>query len=430
MSEANTYEQYMLEIINIERAKAGVQPLAFNSSLNTASEKHSAWMDKTDTLSHTGEGGSGPVERMKSAGYVFYDAFWTAGENIAALSTRSPSGYVDEVDLIHSFFMGSSAHKSNILNGTFREMGIGYILGNYQGYESVFITQDFAATVTNPFLTGVAFDDKDGDLRYDINEGLGGFTVSAKNSATGAIVMTQTGAAGGYTLELASGDYAISFAGDGFATKTQQVTIGSKNVKLDLIDPAVTTGSTPTDVAPSPSPEPAPEPAPAPVSGDIFGTSGSDILTGTSSDDRIYGLAGKDELYGNAGNDQLFGGDGNDKLSGGAGIDVLTGGTSRDIFMFDTALGNNEIDIITDFSPKDDGIYLDDVIFSSLSTGRLNASAFYTGSAAHDATDRVIYNAATGALYYDADGTGAASAQQFVQLAAGLSLNQNDFYVV
>ncbi|EKE17500.1 MAG: hypothetical protein ACD_10C00427G0001, partial [uncultured bacterium] len=40
MSLANPYEQYMLELVNAERAKVGAQPLAFDSNLNTASEIH------------------------------------------------------------------------------------------------------------------------------------------------------------------------------------------------------------------------------------------------------------------------------------------------------------------------------------------------------------------------------------------------------
>jgi len=63
--------------------------------------------------------------------------------------------------------------------------------------------------------------------------------------------------------------------------------------------------------------------------------------------------------------------------------------------------------------------------------GALTAAAFATGTAAADADDRIIYNSANGALYYDADGSNAASAQiQFATLTTGLSVTSADFLII
>lgn len=252
----------------------------------------------------------------------------------------------------------------------------------------------------------------DGDKRYDINEGLGSFAVSARNNTTGTITTTQTSPTGGYELELASGSYTVSFSSDGFTTTTQQVSINSKNVKLDLIDPITSSGT-----------------SSQPAFNTISGTSGSDTLMGTSGADVLSGLSGNDKLYGNAGNDKIDGGSHNDKLWGNAGTDTLTGGAGHDIFVFNASF-IGAIDKITDFSPVDDTIHLENTIFTNLITGSLNAAAFHIGTAAHDTTDRIIYNTQTGALSYDADGIGGGSAQQFAQLTGGLILTHADFYVI
>jgi len=408
MSQANIYEQYMLELINAERAKVGAQPLAFDGNLNKSAENHSSWMIATDTFSHTGIGGSNPGYRMAAAGYVFTGS-WAWAENIAWMSTRAPAGFQDEITQLHSLLMNSAGHKANILNDTFREIGIGFEVGQYGNFEGAFVTQNFARTASNAFLTGVAFKDLDGDKRYDIDEGLSNFTVSAKNNITAAITTTKTGVAGGYEMELAPGGYTISFTGNGFSTTSMQVNISSRNIKLDLIDPVTST--------------------PSPSSGTLMGTTGADTINGTTGNDVIIGLAGRDIIRGNAGNDRIDGGAGSDKLAGNTGADILTGGMGKDIFIFDAPfLG--AVDVITDFSPIDDTIHLDDAIFSSLLAGKLSAAAFHIGTAAHDATDRIIYDSQTGALYYDADGIGGSSAQQFAQLTGSLALTHADFLVI
>ncbi len=420
MSQANAYEQYMLELINAERARVGAQPLAFDGDLNESAEDHSAWMISTDTFSHTGAGGSSAADRMKAAGYVFSGS-WAWGENIAWVSTRAPAGLQDEVQLLHTSLMNSSGHRSNLLNDGYREIGVGFEVGQYGSYEGAFVTQNFARTATHPFLTGVAFDDRDGDKSYDVGEGLGSLTVSARNNATGALKTATTGSAGGYELELAAGSYTVSFSGGGFATATQQVTIGTRNVKLDLVDPASADGA--------PAPTPTPTPTPEPTLNTITGNASSNTLRGTAGGDAIFGLGGKDRLYGNAGNDLLDGGAGDDTLYGGAGADVLTGGSGRDVFVFNTAF-DGTVDRITDFSPADDTIKLENAIFKGLATGTLASSAFHIGAQAQDASDRIIYDAGTGALYFDTDGSGAATAQQFAQLAPGLALTRADFAII
>jgi VCBS repeat-containing protein len=132
-------------------------------------------------------------------------------------------------------------------------------------------------------------------------------------------------------------------------------------------------------------------------------------------------------LTGNAAANTLSGELGNDTLNGGSGNDILTGGAGQDIFQ----LMDLSKDTITDFSVADDTIQLENSVFTQLTaTGVLNADNFKIGAGAADANDYVIYNSATGALFYDADGSGMNSATQIVQLGPNIALTYADFFVI
>ena len=162
----------------------------------------------------------------------------------------------------------------------------------------------------------------------------------------------------------------------------------------------------------------------------ITGTESAETLHAGAGNDTLKGCGGGDKLYGEGGADTIDGGAGQDFIYGGAGADILTGGTNADRFVFTSAL-NTGIDRITDFSHVDDTIRLENAVFTAFQiTGHIISSAFYNGGAAHDDTDRIIYNSATGALTYDVDGTGAAAPVQFAQLGTALYITASDFYVV
>jgi len=159
----------------------------------------------------------------------------------------------------------------------------------------------------------------------------------------------------------------------------------------------------------------------------------------------------------------LYGGDGNDYLIGYQGgeygdlpsqaQDTLTGGKGADIFEF---YDPSQDVTITDFVVADDTIYVKPtslVLFSYGAFfyegfGAADASArfiqneeltpgtaitpdqFVIGSAAADASDRLIYNKTTGALLFDVDGTGAIKQEQFATLSSGLAMTNADIFVI
>ena len=133
-------------------------------------------------------------------------------------------------------------------------------------------------------------------------------------------------------------------------------------------------------------------------------------------------------ITGNNGKNILIGNGGNDKLIGGAGSDTLTGGTGNDIFLFKSLSG---IDTITDYSVANDTIQLENAVFTTLlTTGVLAADQFVFGTAV-DNNDYIIYNKTSGALYYDADGSGSSTASvQIALLGINLALTSAEFVVV
>ena len=157
----------------------------------------------------------------------------------------------------------------------------------------------------------------------------------------------------------------------------------------------------------------------------IIGNAGANSLTGTGSNDT---------LDGGAGNDSLTGGNGDDFLIGGNGNDTLTGGNGNDHFVFNFAPNaTTNKDTIIDFEPGTDELQFSKAIFTKLgSVGELTAAEFWSGTAARDTSDRIIYNESTGALYYDADGTGAIAAVQvaIIGTATHPVLQNTDIHII
>ena len=125
----------------------------------------------------------------------------------------------------------------------------------------------------------------------------------------------------------------------------------------------------------------------------------------------------------------------NDTLNGGLGNDTLSGFGGNDAFVFNTALGSSNVDTITDFKPGFDLIHLENTgtgLFNKIRAGELTEAAFKitTPQSAVDADDRIIYNAATGRLIYDADGSGSGVGITFAFLTPNLALTAGDFLVI
>ncbi len=142
-------------------------------------------------------------------------------------------------------------------------------------------------------------------------------------------------------------------------------------------------------------------------------------IKGTANAETIVAGAGADKITGVAGDDTITGGADNDTISGGAGNDTLTGGSGNDYFLFDIAANaTSNLDTITDFVSGADKLQFSKKVFAGLgkAVGSLTDAQFAYSTESLTTTDRIIYNTSTGALYYDADGSGTGSSAVQVAL--------------
>lgn len=147
--------------------------------------------------------------------------------------------------------------------------------------------------------------------------------------------------------------------------------------------------------------------------------------TGENNVSIAYGAVIENAI-GGTGNDTLVGNDVANRLAGGAGNDTLTGGAGGDTFDFSALLNSaGNVDLITDFLAGFDHLQLERDIFPAAGgVGNLSANAFLSGvglgaNSAATATERILYDTASGSLYYDPDGVGGAPAIEFAVLGVG-----------
>ncbi|MFB9862852.1 CvpA family protein [Rufibacter immobilis] len=120
-------EVQMLHLINQERAKENLQPLAADTSLRRVARSHSEDMFRRGYFSHYTTEGWSPFDRIRKA----HVPFRLAGENLALAPTLT---------IAHEGLMNSPGHRANILRDRFGRVGIGVLQGSDR---RLMITQNF-----------------------------------------------------------------------------------------------------------------------------------------------------------------------------------------------------------------------------------------------------------------------------------------------
>lgn len=114
------YEQKVVDIVNEIRVKNGLSALKLNVKLSEVARMKSQDMKDKGYFSHNSPTYGSPFDMMKQFGI----SYRTAGENIA-MGQQTP-------EIVVNAWMNSEGHRANILNASFKEIGVGYVSdGNY-----------------------------------------------------------------------------------------------------------------------------------------------------------------------------------------------------------------------------------------------------------------------------------------------------------
>jgi uncharacterized protein YkwD len=126
-------EKRLLTLHNNARKNHGLKPFCVHPALKKAARAHSKDMIQRDYFSHQTKGSNeGACARIRRFGY----AWSSCGENI---------GYNATPDGMFRSWMHSSIHRRNILDGRFREIGIGACTGDFIDSKTTMYTVDFGA---------------------------------------------------------------------------------------------------------------------------------------------------------------------------------------------------------------------------------------------------------------------------------------------
>jgi hypothetical protein len=121
----------LVDETNEERDGANLNILKRNATLDKAAQLKAEDMAARGYFSHNTPDGKTPWYWFDQASYKYVHA----GENLAV-------HFTDSSDVVDAW-MKSPSHRANILNGNYREIGIGTAKGKYEGFDTVFVVQLF-----------------------------------------------------------------------------------------------------------------------------------------------------------------------------------------------------------------------------------------------------------------------------------------------
>lgn len=118
-SSVTAFENEVIRLVNEIRVKNGLSALNTNWELSRIARYKSQDMVSNRYFSHTSPTYGSPFQMIKSFGLTYQ----SAGENIAYGQT-TPQAVVNA-------WMNSSGHRANILNSSYKQIGVGYVANGH-----------------------------------------------------------------------------------------------------------------------------------------------------------------------------------------------------------------------------------------------------------------------------------------------------------
>ncbi len=117
-SSVSSYEQKVVELVNVERQKSGLSSLTLDTSISNIARMKSADMANNNYFAH-----QSPTYGSAGDMLTKYGVKWSAwGENIAS-GQRTPQEVV-------TAWMNSPGHRANIMSTNFSKIGVGYAVNS------------------------------------------------------------------------------------------------------------------------------------------------------------------------------------------------------------------------------------------------------------------------------------------------------------
>ncbi len=227
---------------------ATLPPLTPNEKLILAARLHSQDMLQNEFQGHSSS--SAPIspnqpndsagDRIGRQGYDYK----LYGENVAAASSSawdSHAGFIVDwgtsstTGLSYAGMQDPAGHRANVYHETAREIGVGVVEGTNGSAGPYLVTHDLGTekNYDQPFITGVAYYDVDGDGFYGAGEGIGGITIRVDDLPYHAV----TADSGGFAIPIAeNGQYTLNYTFPDGSTDSSSATIANlENLKVDLM---------------------------------------------------------------------------------------------------------------------------------------------------------------------------------------------------